>query len=67
VRAPPRARATASWPGLSCPVGFKNGTDGGVQVAVDAVLAAAAPHAFMGMTKMGVAAIFETRGNPTAM
>ncbi|RVT53699.1 3-deoxy-7-phosphoheptulonate synthase [Rubrivivax albus] len=50
--------------GLSCPVGFKNGTDGGVQVAVDAVRAAAAPHAFMGMTKMGVAAIFETRGNP---
>ena len=49
--------------GLSCPVGFKNGTDGGVQVAADAVLAAAAPHSFMGMTKMGVAAIFETRGN----
>ncbi len=49
--------------GLSCPVGFKNGTDGGVQVAADAVVAAAAPHAFMGMTKMGVAAIFETRGN----
>ena len=49
--------------GLSCPVGFKNGTDGGVQVAVDAVVAAAAPHAFMGMTKMGQAAIFETRGN----
>ena len=50
--------------GLSCPVGFKNGTDGGVQVATDALQAAAAPHAFMGMTKMGVAAIFETRGNP---
>jgi 3-deoxy-7-phosphoheptulonate synthase len=49
--------------GLSCPVGFKNGTDGDVQVAVDAILAAAAPHAFMGMTKMGMAAIFETRGN----
>ena len=49
--------------GLSCPVGFKNGTDGGVQVAADAVMAAAAPHSFMGMTKMGVAAIFETRGN----
>ena len=49
--------------GLSCPVGFKNGTDGGVQVAVDAILAAGAPHAFMGMTKMGQAAIFETRGN----
>ena len=50
--------------GLSCPVGFKNGTDGGVKVAVDAIVAAAAPHAFMGMTKMGQAAIFETRGNP---
>src|SRR4030095_4151724 len=50
--------------GLSCPVGFKNGTDGSVQVAADAVLAAGAPHSFMGMTKMGVAAIFETRGNP---
>jgi 3-deoxy-7-phosphoheptulonate synthase len=49
--------------GLSCPVGFKNGTDGGVRVAVDALVSAAAPHAFMGMTKMGMAAIFETRGN----
>jgi len=49
--------------GLSCPVGFKNGTDGGVKVAADAVLASRAPHAFMGMTKMGQAAIFETRGN----
>jgi 3-deoxy-7-phosphoheptulonate synthase len=50
--------------GLSCPVGFKNGTDGGVQVAADAVVAARAAHSFMGMTKMGQAAIFETRGNP---
>ncbi len=49
--------------GLSCPVGFKNGTDGSLKVAADAILAARAPHAFMGMTKMGVAAIFETRGN----
>ncbi|WP_404301046.1 3-deoxy-7-phosphoheptulonate synthase [Alicycliphilus denitrificans] len=49
--------------GLSCPVGFKNGTDGSVKVAVDAIQAAEAPHAFMGMTKMGQAAIFETRGN----
>ena len=49
--------------GLSCPVGFKNGTDGGIRVAADAILAARAPHAFMGMTKMGQAAIFETRGN----
>ena len=49
--------------GLSCPVGFKNGTEGSIQVAADAILAARAPHAFMGMTKMGMAAIFETRGN----
>jgi 3-deoxy-7-phosphoheptulonate synthase len=49
--------------GLSCPVGFKNGTDGGVKVASDAIQAARAAHAFMGMTKMGQAAIFETRGN----
>ena len=57
----PSHRQLAS--GLSCPVGFKNGTDGGMQVAADALVSAAAPHAFMGMTKMGVAAIFETRGN----
>ena len=49
--------------GLSCPLGFKNGTDGSMQVAADAMVAASAPHAFMGMTKMGMAAIFETRGN----
>ncbi|GAB1435985.1 hypothetical protein MASR2M32_22290 [Sphaerotilus sulfidivorans] len=49
--------------GLSCPVGFKNGTDGSIRIAADAILAASAPHAFMGMTKMGAAAIFETRGN----
>jgi 3-deoxy-7-phosphoheptulonate synthase len=49
--------------GLSCPVGFKNGTEGSIKVAADAILAACAPHAFIGMTKMGMAAIFETRGN----
>jgi 3-deoxy-7-phosphoheptulonate synthase len=49
--------------GLSCPVGFKNGTDGSVKIAVDALRASAAPHAFMGMTKTGQAAIFETMGN----
>ena len=49
--------------GLSCPVGFKNGTDGSVRVAADAIVAARSPHAFMGMTKMGQAAVFETRGN----
>jgi 3-deoxy-7-phosphoheptulonate synthase len=49
--------------GLSCPVGFKNATDGGIKVAADAIVAARSPHAFMGMTKMGLAAVFETRGN----
>ncbi len=49
--------------GLSCPVGFKNGTDGSVKVAADAILASRTPHAFMGMTKLGVAAIYETTGN----
>jgi 3-deoxy-7-phosphoheptulonate synthase len=57
----PSHRQLAS--GLSCPVGFKNGTDGGVKVANDAIMAAQSTHAFMGMTKMGQAAIFETRGN----
>ena len=57
----PMHRQLAS--GLSCPVGFKNGTDGGVQIAADALQSAAARHSFIGMTKMGVAAIFETRGN----
>ncbi|MDE2148524.1 MAG: 3-deoxy-7-phosphoheptulonate synthase [Gammaproteobacteria bacterium] len=49
--------------GLSCPVGFKNGTDGSVKVAVDAVLAARAPHHFLTLTKDGQVAIFATRGN----
>ena len=49
--------------GLSCPVGFKNGTDGGMKIASDAILAAQSVHAFMGMTQMGQAAIFETTGN----
>jgi 3-deoxy-7-phosphoheptulonate synthase len=49
--------------GLSCPVGFKNGTEGSVKVAVDALLAARAKHAFIGMTKSGQSAIFETLGN----
>jgi 3-deoxy-7-phosphoheptulonate synthase len=57
----PSHRQLAS--GLSCPVGFKNGTDGGVQMAADALVACRAPHAFMGMTKMGQVAIFETAGN----
>jgi 3-deoxy-7-phosphoheptulonate synthase len=52
--------------GLSMPVGFKNGTDGNVQVAIDAVRAAREPHSFMGVTDQGLAAIVETRGNPSA-
>ena len=51
--------------GLSMPVGFKNGTDGGVQVAVDAVLSARSPHLFPSVTKQGVSAIFQTSGNDT--
>ena len=49
--------------GLSCPVGFKNGTDGNVKVAVDAVQAAAHPHHFLAVTKQGQAAIATTSGN----
>src|SRR6266540_2569460 len=49
--------------GLSCPVGFKNGTDGGVKVAVDAVKAASAPHHFLSVTKGGHSAIVHTSGN----
>ncbi len=49
--------------GLSMPVGFKNGTDGGVQVAIDAVRAAAHPHTFLGVTDQGLSAIVATRGN----
>ncbi|MFT7579951.1 MAG: 3-deoxy-7-phosphoheptulonate synthase [Myxococcota bacterium] len=49
--------------GLSCPVGFKNGTSGSVQIAVDAVRAASSPHHFLSVTKQGIAAIVRTRGN----
>jgi len=49
--------------GLSCAVGFKNGTDGGLQVAIDAIRAAAQPHHFMSLTKAGHSAIFSTTGN----
>jgi 3-deoxy-7-phosphoheptulonate synthase len=45
------------------PVGFKNGTDGNVQIAVDAVRAASHPHSFLSVTKQGLAAIVSTRGN----
>ncbi|KAL2890119.1 Phospho-2-dehydro-3-deoxyheptonate aldolase, tyrosine-inhibited [Ceratocystis lukuohia] len=49
--------------GLSFPVGFKNGTDGNLGVAIDAIGAAAARHHFMGVTKQGLAAITRTKGN----
>jgi len=50
--------------GLSCPIGFKNATNGNVQVAVDAIEAARHPHHFLSVTKQSVAAIVSTRGNP---
>ncbi len=50
--------------GLSCPVGFKNGTDGNVRIALDAVLSASQPHHFMAVTKDGRSAIAATTGNP---
>ncbi len=49
--------------GLSCPVGFKNATDGGLQVAIDAIRAAERPHHFLSVTKEGRSAIFSTSGN----
>ena len=49
--------------GLSCPVGFKNGTDGNVRIAVDAIRAAQAPHHFLSVTKDGHSAIVSTTGN----
>lgn len=49
--------------GLSCPVGFKNGTDGNVRIAVDAIRAAASPHHFLSVTKAGHSAIVSTIGN----
>ncbi len=50
--------------GLSCPVGFKNGTDGTIKVAIDAIGAASQPHHFLSLTKDGTSAIFATSGNP---
>jgi len=49
--------------GLSCPVGFKNGTDGDIRIAVDAIKAASAPHHFLSVTKGGHSAIVHTSGN----
>src|SRR3954462_5650000 len=50
--------------GLSMPVGFKNGTEGGIQIAIDAVRATNHPHRFIGVTEQGMAGIVATRGNP---
>jgi 3-deoxy-7-phosphoheptulonate synthase len=52
--------------GLSCPVGFKNGTDGRIQIAIDAIGAAQNSHHFMSLTLKGHSAIFATSGNPYA-
>ena len=50
--------------GLSCPVGFKNGTDGNLKIAIDAIGAASHPHHFLSVTKAGHSAIVHTNGNP---
>ena len=52
--------------GLSCPVGFKNATDGGIKVAIDAINSAMNPHHFLSLTKEGHSAIFSTLGNEDA-
>ncbi len=49
--------------GISCPIGFKNSTNGGFSIAIDAIGAASHPHHFLSLTKEGKSAIFETRGN----
>jgi len=49
--------------GTSCPIGFKNGTDGNIRIAVDAIKAAAARHHFISVTKSGHVAVFKTAGN----
>jgi 3-deoxy-7-phosphoheptulonate synthase len=49
--------------GLSCPVGFKNATDGDIQIAIDAIQSASHPHHFLSVTKQGHSAIFQTTGN----
>jgi 3-deoxy-7-phosphoheptulonate synthase len=49
--------------GMSCPIGFKNATDGGLQIAIDATLSGSHPHHFLGVTEAGRSAIFATAGN----
>jgi 3-deoxy-7-phosphoheptulonate synthase len=50
--------------GLSFPVGFKNGTDGNLQIAIDAMIAALHPHSFLGINREGLSSIIQTTGNP---
>jgi 3-deoxy-7-phosphoheptulonate synthase len=50
--------------GLSCPIGFKNSTDGSIQIAIDAIKSSGHPHIFLSVTKQGHSAIFSTSGNP---
>src|SRR5436853_559915 len=57
----PSHRQLAS--GLSCPIGFKNGTDGNIRIAVDAIKAANSHHHFISVTKSGHVAVFKTAGN----
>ncbi|MGI9307532.1 MAG: 3-deoxy-7-phosphoheptulonate synthase, partial [Gammaproteobacteria bacterium] len=52
--------------GLSCPIGFKNGTDGNIKIAADAVRAAGRPHHFLSVTRAGRSAISTTKGNKSA-
>ncbi len=52
--------------GLSCPVGFKNGTDGNVKIAIDAIHSSSQPHIFLSPTQAGTTAIYKTKGNPDA-
>jgi 3-deoxy-7-phosphoheptulonate synthase len=64
------ARTTESQPhrelasGLSFPIGFKNGTDGNLQIAIDAMIAARASHSFLGINREGRTSIIQTAGNP---
>lgn len=58
-------RAMAS--GLSMPMGYKNGTDGGVQVAINAFISARSPHSFLGVTMEGASCVVKTTGNPDGL
>ena len=53
--------------GVSAPVGFKNGTDGSLQIAIDAIGSANSPHSFLSVTKQGISAIVETVSPPSSL